>query len=91
MMPQGACSALAGWLAGQPPITKSAAARPCRFHSTGLHEALQARGVRQLVVAGVATEYCVYWSVRDAVELGYEVGQSRHVHGSSMPCHAVHA
>lgn len=49
-----------------------------RFHSTQLHEELQAQGVRRLLVAGVATEYCVYWSVRDAVELGYEVGSTMH-------------
>lgn len=44
-----------------------------RLHDTGLHGALQAAGVRRLVVAGVATEYCVLYTVRDAVRLGYEV------------------
>ncbi|KAG2484534.1 hypothetical protein HYH03_016670 [Edaphochlamys debaryana] len=43
------------------------------LHPSRLQSALQAGGVTRLLVAGVATEYCVLWTVRDAVRLGYEV------------------
>ncbi|EFJ45221.1 hypothetical protein VOLCADRAFT_46347, partial [Volvox carteri f. nagariensis] len=34
---------------------------------------LRSAGVSRLLVAGLATEYCVLWTVRDAVKLGYQV------------------
>lgn len=34
---------------------------------------LQDLGVKTLYVVGIATDYCVYYSVLDALELGYEV------------------
>ncbi len=40
---------------------------------TELHPILQAKGVTHLVVYGMATDYCVYASVMDAVDLGYSV------------------
>lgn len=40
---------------------------------TGLHGYLQARGVDELVVTGLATDFCVKWSVLDALKLGYDV------------------
>ncbi len=40
---------------------------------TGLGEALAAGGVRELVVCGLATDYCVRASVLDAVRLGLRV------------------
>ena len=40
---------------------------------TELDSILQAKGVTHLVVYGIATDYCVYASVMDAVELGYSV------------------
>ena len=40
---------------------------------TGLHGYLQNRSVGQLVLAGLATDYCVSYSALDAVRLGYEV------------------
>lgn len=42
-----------------------------RRHSTGLHEWLQGRGVSDLYVMGLATDYCVKHTVMDALELGY--------------------
>ncbi|WP_313118826.1 isochorismatase family protein, partial [Pantoea septica] len=33
----------------------------------------QARGITHLVMLGIATDYCVKYSVLDALELGYEV------------------
>lgn len=39
--------------------------------STGLEEALRRRGVDRVVVAGLATDYCVKHTTLDAVRLGY--------------------
>jgi nicotinamidase/pyrazinamidase len=39
---------------------------------TELHRLLAARGVRRLVLAGLATDYCVLATGLDAVRLGYE-------------------
>ena len=44
-----------------------------RRHATGLEEVLRSAGVRQLFLLGLATEYCVASSVRDALSLGFEV------------------
>jgi nicotinamidase/pyrazinamidase len=41
--------------------------------STGLGEWLAERGVRQLYVLGVATDYCVRATVLDALKLGHDV------------------
>jgi len=43
------------------------------LRSTGLGEFLQARGATELVIAGLATDYCVRFSVRDALQLGFRV------------------
>lgn len=40
---------------------------------TGLAAWLKERGVRQLYVLGLATDYCVKFTVLDACELGFEV------------------
>ena len=40
---------------------------------TGLHGYLQTRGVSRLVMAGLATDFCVNFSAVDAAKLGYEV------------------
>lgn len=42
-------------------------------NTTGLHGYLQELKVNELVVAGVATEYCVRFSVVDAISNGYKV------------------
>lgn len=41
--------------------------------STGMGEWLKARGVTKLTVAGVATDYCVKFTVLDALAEGFEV------------------
>jgi nicotinamidase/pyrazinamidase len=41
--------------------------------ATGLHDFLQAKGVGDIVVTGLATDYCVKFTVLDALELGYRV------------------
>lgn len=44
-----------------------------RSTQTGLHGYLQNRGVRELVMVGLATDYCVAYSALDAAGLGYRV------------------
>jgi nicotinamidase/pyrazinamidase len=41
--------------------------------STGLGEYLKTHGVDEVVIAGVATDYCVLYSVLDALQLGFRV------------------
>jgi nicotinamidase/pyrazinamidase len=41
--------------------------------ATALHEYLQARGVADLYVMGLATDYCVKFTALDAAGLGYRV------------------
>lgn len=43
------------------------------FQHTGLADALRARGVTHLYVAGLATDYCVLNSVLDALAAGFAV------------------
>lgn len=40
---------------------------------TGLHGYLNGRGVRQVYICGVAYEYCVNFTAKDAVNFGFEV------------------
>lgn len=40
---------------------------------TGLHGYLQERNVDELVITGLATDFCVKWTVLDALKLGYQV------------------
>ena len=40
--------------------------------ATGLIEYLRGRGVTQVYVAGLAGDYCVYFSAKDAVQAGFE-------------------
>ena len=43
-----------------------------RAHSTGLNEFLQDEGVESLYITGLALDYCVAWTAKDAVKLGFE-------------------
>ena len=43
------------------------------FDGTDLHERLRRAAVRRLFIGGLATDYCVRWTVHDALERGYEV------------------
>lgn len=40
---------------------------------TGLHGYLQERGIKSLVMVGLATDFCVRFSAVDAAKLGYDV------------------
>ncbi|ACS85760.1 bifunctional nicotinamidase/pyrazinamidase [Musicola paradisiaca] len=40
--------------------------------STGLHDWLHRRRITQLTIIGLATDYCVKYTVLDALELGYQ-------------------
>ena len=44
-----------------------------RRKSTGLGEYLQSRNVREIAIAGVATDYCVLYTAVDALDLGFSV------------------
>ena len=43
------------------------------FQGTGLNAQLRAANIRRLFIGGLATDYCVLNTVRDALKLGYEV------------------
>jgi Amidases related to nicotinamidase len=62
----------------QAAIVVSKATRPdtdaySGFGGTELHRRLQETGSRRLVVGGLATDYCVLNTVKDALRLGYRV------------------
>ncbi len=44
-----------------------------RRKSTGLGDFLKSRGVTDVYLAGVATDYCILYSAMDAVDLGFHV------------------
>jgi len=44
-----------------------------RRRATGLSAYLRARGITQVFVAGLASDYCVYFSAKDARSEGFEV------------------
>jgi nicotinamidase/pyrazinamidase len=47
------------------------------FQDTDLHARLHAAGIRRLFIGGLATDYCVLNTVRDARRLGYAVNLLR--------------
>lgn len=59
------------------------------FWATDLHEYLQARSLRQLIVTGVTTEVCVHTTVREANDRGYDCLVLADCVGSYFP--AFHA
>jgi nicotinamidase/pyrazinamidase len=44
-----------------------------RRRATGLGDFLKARGVTEVYVMGLATDYCVKWTALDALDLGFTV------------------
>lgn len=43
------------------------------FEGTDMHDRLQAEGIRRLFIGGLATDYCVFNTVKDGLKYGYEV------------------
>ncbi len=43
------------------------------LRETGLAEYLRKRGIKEIALVGVATDYCVLYSVLDALKLGFQV------------------
>jgi nicotinamidase/pyrazinamidase len=43
------------------------------FEETDLDERLRSKGVHRLLIGGLATDYCVLKTVKDALEQGYGV------------------
>lgn len=44
-----------------------------KLKQTGMHAYLRSKNVRKLYIAGLAADYCVYFTAMDGIELGYEV------------------
>ena len=64
---------------GEPIVYKET---PDSFLRTTLGEALEARGIGRLVLAGMQTEYCVDTTCRRAFGLGYDVTLAADAHGT---------
>ena len=61
-----------------------------RKTSTGLEHWLKGLGIRQIIVGGLATDYCVFYSVMDALNSGFEVIVARDaVFGVDIPAGSV--
>ena len=43
------------------------------FEETELNDRLKVAGIRRLLIGGLATDYCVLFTVKDALKNGYEV------------------
>lgn len=43
-----------------------------RAHATGLEEWLKSKGIEELYICGLATDYCVKYTALDAVNLGFK-------------------
>ena len=56
---------------------------PDAFLRTDLHEALQALGIKDLVVCGMHTEFCVDTTIRRALAMGYPVTLVADAHTSA--------
>jgi nicotinamidase-related amidase len=72
---------------------------PNSFRNTGLKDALEKQGIKNLVVAGMMTHMCVDASVRHAADLGYKVTllgdacatRAQTYAGETVPARQVHA
>jgi nicotinamidase-related amidase len=65
--------------AGDPIVDKK---KPDAFEGTNLQTLLKARGVRQLVIAGLQSEFCVQATCRGAHARGYSVMLASDAHGT---------
>ncbi len=64
---------------GEPVIHKM---HPDSFQETELQKVLEARGIKNLVMAGLQTEYCMDTSCRRAYSLGYKVTLVKDCHST---------
>jgi nicotinamidase-related amidase len=72
---------------------------PNSFRGTNLKELLDRNGIKNLVVAGMATHMCVDATVRQAADLGYKVAvladacatRAQSFGGETVPARQVHA
>jgi nicotinamidase-related amidase len=71
---------------------------PNSFRATGLKDALEKRGIKNLVIAGMMTHMCVDASVRHAADLGYKITllgdacatRAQKISGETVPARHVH-
>jgi nicotinamidase-related amidase len=66
-------------LPGEPVVHKL---HPDSFQGTTLQEELQKRGIKQLIIAGMQTEFCIDTTCRRAYSLGYEVTLVKDAHST---------
>ncbi len=43
------------------------------LRATGMHDWLQAQGVKEIYILGLATDYCIKYTVLDGARLGYKI------------------
>jgi len=60
---------------------------PDAFHKTNLHSELESRGIKELVIAGLQTEYCIDTTCRRAFSLGYTVTLVKDAHSTWNSSH----
>ena len=73
--------------------------RPNSFHNTSLHDKLEARGVKNLIICGAMSQMCIDATARAAADLGYQVtviedacgAKEQHFKGLAVPADLVHA
>ncbi|QHT59590.1 cysteine hydrolase [Paenibacillus lycopersici] len=65
-------------------------ARPDAFFQTTLQDELDARGIQELILAGLQTEMCIDTTCRNACSRGYKVTLLRDAH-STWPLEALSA
>lgn len=56
---------------GRPDFDSYSAFNEADGKSTGLAEQLRERGIRRVFICGLATDYCVAWSAKDARKAGF--------------------
>lgn len=64
---------LAAGLQVQPEDLRVRKTTPDSFHQTNLHQLLRERGVSDVIVCGLQTDFCVDTTVRRAFTFGYQV------------------
>lgn len=55
---------------------------PDAFHKTNLHDELESKEIKKLIIVGLQTEYCVDTTCRRAFSLGYEIVLVKDAHST---------